>query len=100
MTGRRPQRDQPLDDFLRDAADDAIVTGVKGHPRPDHRGRRGAAEKAVTLDEQRARAGARRSQRRGTARVSAADDENVVIRHAWDFAGRGGSTAERRPRVQ
>ena len=77
--GRTAQRDQPLDDLLRDPADDAVAPRVERHPRPDHRRRRGAAEKTVALDEQRARAGARRRQRRGAARISTTDHQDIVI---------------------
>ena len=69
-----------------DPADDALGTRVERHPRPDHRGRRGAAEKAVALDEQRARAGARRGQRRRAAGVPAADDQDVVLPRSSTFA--------------
>ena len=78
--GRAAQRDQPLDDLLRDAADDALAARMEGHPRADHRGGRRAAEKAVALDQQRARAGARRGQRRRTPGVAAPDDQHVARR--------------------
>ena len=91
--GEPPERDQPLDDLLRDPADDALAAGMERHPRSDHRRRRGAAEEPVALDEQRARAGARRRQRRGAAGVAAADDQHVVLHHGLHFANGGQPTA-------
>ena len=72
------------------------VARMERHPRTDHRRGRGTAEKAVALDEHRARAGARRRQRRRAARVAAADDQDVELPprcHARAFASRPRSTA-------
>ena len=85
VAGRRAHLDEPLDDLLGDAADDALVAGVERHPRSDHRGGRGTAQKAVALDEQRARAVPRRRQRSRATGVAAADDQNVVC-HGRAFA--------------
>ncbi len=77
MPGRGALAHQALDHFLRYAADDALVPGMKRHPGPDHGRRRGAAEKTVALDEQRLRAVARCRKRGGATRIAAADDEHV-----------------------
>ena len=93
LAGRTPERDQALDNLLRDPADDPIAPRVKGHPGPHHRGGRGAAEEAVALDEQRARAGASGGQRGRAPGVAAADDQHVIVRHAPHFASRSRRTA-------
>ncbi len=81
VTGRSARAHQALHDLLRDAADDAIRTGMKSHPRTDHRGGGRSAEEPVALDQHRARAVARRRDRGGATRVSAADHEHVELTH-------------------
>jgi len=59
---------------------------MKRHPGTDHGGRRRSAQKPVSLDEEGARAVARGRQRRGAARISATDDEDIVALHARNFS--------------
>ena len=65
--GDAPARDQPLDDFLGDTADDPLVARVERHPRADHRRGGRPAQEPVALDQQRRRAGARRRDGRRAA---------------------------------
>ncbi len=78
VPGRGAARNEPLDDLLRDPADDPLAPGMKRHPRADHRRGRRAAQEAVALDERRAGAAARRRERGGAAGIPAADDQHVA----------------------
>ena len=79
MATRSALAHQPLDHLLRDAADDAFLRRMKGHPWTNHCGGRSTAQKTVTLEQKRTGTVTRRRNRRRATRIAAAHDQHVEL---------------------
>src|SRR4029453_12663645 len=79
MPGAPAGLHQALDQLLRNAHRDLLVVGVERGERSPRRGGGHAAEKAVLLDQDRLRPGARRGERGDQSRRAAARDDDVRL---------------------